>query len=625
MNRLVTALPLQRRSGPGRWGQWAICGALLWSMARAEELPADRRDAYLARAHDVVVWRAGLPRRADFQAHAAPQVLPAVAAKLLLHEDQGWCSDKIVEIMERPAGDMFWMFQCVHIAYLGRGQLSPAAMAAMRSAWLHYMPLRGDTENHWVMYYASLYLMAQFWPDEAGDRWFTGKSSAENQAEARTWLLRWMDLTTSRGQGEYDCTHYIGEYCISMLMLAAWAADPELRLRGRMMLDYLIADYAIDSLDAMYVGAHARTDDRQVLEKWAGQSSFYGWLLFGNCPTPEDYGRHGWGWGTYFALNAAHYDCPEVIHRIATDRSVSYLHYELKRTRDRWRNSDIRHAPVYKTTYMTREYALGSDQGGNLQPIQQHSWDVTWAVPDPRGVHNTMFAVQPSCSGTDLQTYYTDYPDWMPIRVTTEGKPSYDKEDKFLGGSPYEQVFQQEDALVSLTHVPPEARFGHVNGFFSGDLRRCEEDASGWIFAQGGNAYLAYRPLAPYEWRPMPGRDRRLYSSSRRNGTILQVAASSEFPDWAAFKAAIRALPLRIALEPEPRVEFATLRGRNLVCEYGRVPTVDGRPVDYGRWPLFGGAYLSAERDSRTLTLTHGRLRRVLDFRVLSVTDEVLP
>ena len=598
---------------------------LLLSAVRAVELPANLRDAYLARAHDVVVWRAGLSRRADFQAHATPQILPAVAAKLQLHEDQAWCSDKIVEIMVKPAGDMFWMFQCVHVAYLGRGQLTRAAQTAMRSAWLRYMPLREDTENHWVMYYASLYLMAQLWPGEGGDRWFSGKSSAENQAEARVWLGRWMDLTTSRGQGEYDCTHYLGEYAISMLMLAAWAEDPEMRLRGRMMLDYLIADYAIDSLNAIYVGAHARTDDVQVLEKWAGQSSFYGWLLFGNCPAPEDYGRHGWGWGTYFALNAGSYELSEVIYRIATDRSVPYLHFELKRTRDRWRNSEVRHAPVYKTTYMTRDYALGSDQGGNLQPIQQHSWDVTWAVPDPRDVHNTLFAVQPNCAGTEMQTYYTDYPDWMPTRVITELKPSYDKEDKLLGSSPYEQVFQQEDALVSLTNVPPEAKFGHINGFFSGSLLRREEDASGWIFAQGGNAYLAYFPLAPYEWRPMPGGDWRLYSPSRRNGTILQVASKEDFADWEAFKAAICALPLRTKLDPAPAVEFTTLRGRRLVCAYGRTPTVDGRPVAYDRWPLFGGAYLTAAKDSRTLTLTHGRLRRVLDFRVPSVTDELLP
>ena len=78
-----------------------------------------------------------------------------------------------------------------------------------------------------------------------------------------------------------------------------------------------------------------------------------------------------------YYLVASGYEPPEVLRLIATDRSQPYTHYERKRTRNRWRYYDERHGPVYKTTYVRREYAVGSDQGGVLQPIQQHSWDVT--------------------------------------------------------------------------------------------------------------------------------------------------------------------------------------------------------------------------------------------------------
>jgi hypothetical protein len=48
--------------------------------------------------------------------------------------------------------------------------------------------------------------------------------------------------------------------------------------------------------------------------------------------------------------------------------------------------------------------------------------------------------------------------------------------------------------------------------------------------------------------------------------------------------------------------------------------------VDHAReWKLFSGPYLNAEVGSRMLTLTHGRLRRVLDFKTLTITDAVLP
>jgi hypothetical protein len=576
-----------------------------------------RRAAYLSRIDEALIWRAAMAKPGEPKTFG----LGEIVSKLARREDAAACSERLIELMKAPTGDMFWMFPVTAIYYLGRDQLTPEAKAAVREAWRAYMPLRGDTENHWAMYYSSLYLMAQQWPDEPGERWFNGKSSKENFEESRDYLLHWMELTTTIGQGEYDCTHYIGEYAIPMLYLATWARDPAMRQRGRMMLDYIFADYAVETLNGMYVGAHARTDDTTLLEKWNGLSSFFGWLLLGNCPPTVAYG----GWGIYFVAAAKNYELPEVIYRIGTDRAGTYTHYERKRTRHRWRNSDVRNAPVYKTTYITKDYAVGSDQGGLLQPIQQHSWDVTWAVPDPRGVHNTIFSNQPHFSAHELMMYFTEKPDFMPAAVTSQGKPTYIAESKLLGGSPYEQIFQRDDTVISLCHVPAGANFEQVNGFFSKDLARFEEDASGWIFTQGGNAYIAYRPLAPYEWKPLEVGGKRLRSPHGKNGTIVQAASVAEFKSWDDFKAAIRALPLEIRLEPTPRVAFTTLRGKKLVCTYGAAPVVDGTTFDYSGWKLFSGPYLNAEVGSGKLTITHGALERVLDFKTLTITDRVKP
>ncbi len=579
---------------------------------------AQRRAQYLARRMESLRWRA------DQAAPAEPAKLGLgeIAAKLALREDAAACSARLVELMKAPSGDMFWMFPVTGISYLGRDQLTAAAKAAIREAWRTYYPLRGDTENHWVMYYTSMHLMADLWPGEGEDRWFNGKSSAEISAESRAWLLRWMELATTIGQGEYDCTHYIGEYAIPMLYLATWARDPEMRQRGRMMLDWILADFAVETLDGIYIGSHARTDDTTVLEKWNSLSSFFAWLFLGNCPPPASYG----GWGTFFSAAAENYELPEVIYRIGTDRGAPYAHTERKRTRHRWRNSDVRNAPVYKTAYVTPDYALGSDQGGLLQPIQQHSWDLTWSVPDPRGVHNTIFSVQPFYGTEELMMYFAEMPDYMPASVTFQGKPTYISEAKLLGGSPYEQIFQQDDTLVTLSDIPASAPWKQINGFFSKDLARLEEDASGWLFAQGGRAYIAYRPLAPYEWRPLERGGKRLYSPRARNGTILQAAAAREFASWDEFKTKIRALPLAITLEPALRVAFTSLRGKKIEAAYGTAPRVDGRTIDYAKeWKLFSGPYLNAEVGGRVLTLTHGKLRRVIDFNTLTITDATAP
>lgn len=586
-----------------------------------------RRAAFDARVAEVLHWRAGQVKTAD-----GPSTdLAAVVAKLALRQDPEWCSQSVIAAMKEPGSGPFWMFPTTCVAYLGRDQLSPEARQAIREAWRTTMQLRGDTENHWAMYYISLYLMAELYPNEPAESWYSGKSSAENLAEAREYLIHWMDLATTIGQGEFNCSHYIAEYAIPLGMLANWAHDPAMRQRGRMMLDWLFADYFASSLHGVLSGPNARTDDTAVIEHWNAISSFFSWLLLGNTVPQPGYG----GWGVYFAAASSTYELPEVIYRIGVDRPEDYVQQSLKRSRRRWRNSDVFMMPIYRTFYARADYAVGSYQGGMADPIQTHVWDVTWAVPDPRGVHNTIFSVHPISSSFDMQTYFTELPDQMIKGVAKEGKPSYDMPDKLLGGSRFERVFQDLDTVVALYDIPPGTRFPHINGFFSKDLVNVTEDASGWIFAQGGNTYLAYRPLAPYTWEPLvkfksswsderiPTGDRRLVSPHLKNGTIVQAASAREFADFEAFKRSIRALPLRFSLEPVPSVVFRSLRGKDIRFTYGEAPQLDGKPVDYARWKLFEGPYLNAEKNSRRLTLTHGRLERVLDFNTLTIADRV--
>jgi hypothetical protein len=539
-----------------------------------------------------------------------------IAAKLWLREDAAECSRRLEQLLAPgPTGDMFWMFPVTSIAYLDRGQLSDSSRQALRRSWKTYMPYRGDTENHFLLYYTCLYLMAQLWPDLGPDEWYTGKSSQANLEEARQWIESWVRLTTTRGQGEYDSPHYMGVYLLPMSYLSAWAKDPAMKKRATMMLDYLIADYAAENLDGIYVGAHSRVYDRQVLEKWANVSSDFGWLWFGlgrPLTPPDSFLLH--------YLVASAYEPPEILQRIATDRAQPYMHYERKRTRNRWRFHDEMNGPVYKTTYVRREYAVSSDQGGVLQPIQEHSWDVTWTVPDPRGVENTFFTLNPHSSVRELQTYFVFKPDGA-IEDVVRSKHSYDSPDKFVGGSPYEQIFQDQDTIIVLYDIAHEARFPHVNGFFSKDLREVREDASGWIFARGGDALIACRPLQPYTWKPIGNGDRRLFSPYLKNGIVVQVAAASEYPDMASFQQAILALALEMQVDTVPGVRFRSLRGKLLEFTYGGTPKVNGVALDYAHWPLFGGPFLEAAVDSERLVLKYGTMRRTLDFRRLTVID----
>ncbi len=527
------------------------------------------------------------------------------------------------DLLADPHGDMFWMYPMVLVYFIGRDCLPPEYRGRMRDLWRTYTPYRGDTENHWLIYYASLYLMAEADPDASGTSWFNGRSSAENWAEAEAYINHWIDLTTRRGQGEFDSPHYLSFFLAPLALLYAFAEASAMKEKARMMLDYLIADFAATQLNGLYAGAFSRIYPEPTLERWRNGSTTFAWLLFGNTRFAPDginvilpragYRPHG----VAVILAMSGYILPDVIQRIATDRRMPYVQRALKRTRHRIRYSEVRNAPVYKTLYMSADYAVGSMQGGLLQPIQQHTWEVQWATDDPLEGFNVLFGIQPYSSGHELGMYFPEEPKLLTRSVVQAEKGTYDSPDKWTGGSPFEQVFQHEDVLVALYDIPPGTRFPHIAAFFSRTLTRLVESASGWIFAQGGQAYIGYYPLAPYEWQDEPGGHRRLHSTALQNGAVVQVASASTFESFKAFQEAVERLPLETGTTPQPWVKYTTLRGTAVACRYGGVPQVEGVPVAYDAWPLFDGPYLKAEKDSRRLTIQHGREQHDLDFNAV--------
>lgn len=590
-----------------------------------------RRSQYLGRVNEVIDWRVAFANQ-----DLANMDLRSVKAMLVRNLNLSLCSQRVIDLMPSHPTGPFGMANSVHAAFLGRNKLSSAAQEAIRAPWRTTYQQRGDTENHFVLYYTSMYLMCQLYPGEVGSEWFNGKSSSENIAEAEEFLLHWMDVTTSIGSGEYNSTTYIAEYAAPMLYLLSWADDAEMQLRARMILDWLFADLAANTLDGMLRGPNSRTDDTALVERWnTANSSQFAWLNFNACSPRQNFGAFGYN----YAYIAANYEVPEVIYRIAMDRAGPVRQHDSKRSGVRFRGPDAGIAPVYKTNYLTDEYAVGSYQGGLGGRIQEHVWDVTWTVPDPRGVHNAMFSNHPFSSAKALQAFFAVYPDTFIDLLSTGGKPSYDAADKLLSSSPYERVFQHKDTVIALYDIPAGTRFPQINGFFSKDLTNVSEDGSGWIFAQGGDTYLAYRPLADYQWINHQGYRRIasttpgaafeqfdtgsqiLVSPHLKNGTIVQAAAASEFSDFTSFKNAIRALSLDFDLEPTPVVRMRTLRGEQITFAYDAAAQVNGRVVDHSQWKLFEGPYLNAERNSRKLVLTHGNLRRVIDFNSLTLAD----
>ena len=533
----------------------------------------------------------------------------SAAAKYARHRNLAFADSTVVTLLKKPSGDMFWMFPVIGVYLHGKDKMSPAAKAALRNAWKTYSPYRGDTENHWCMYYASLFLAAEQWPNLPGTEWYNGKSSAENRDEAKAYLMHWIKITTTIGQGEFDSPDYFPEYLVSMSLLAQFAQEAEMKQRGKMMMDYLFADFAAEHLQGQYIGGFSRIYEPAVYKPLLSPGSAFAYLYFDSGEPTQS------SWLVLPALSG--YQLPEIIYQIANDRTTTYIHQERKRVRNVIRYGTEKNPPVYKYTYMTKDYGLSSLQGGILQPIQQHTWSVRFTSGKP---FTTVFGLHPYWSGIELGMFFPEEIKTLVADVVGS-KGTYNKEDKWTSSSPYERTFQHENTLLVLYDIPAGTTAEHIDGFFPKTLEQRVVDASGWIMCQAGETYIGWYPLQPIEWLEEK-ENWRLRSQQLQNGYVIEVRSQTEIGAFAAFQEKLRAhRPVAQLQSQKVAVDYINIDNEKMYFAFPEVRQLRGQPVDLTKYKLFAGPFLNAEIGSEKLTMTYKNRRRVLDFKTLQIKE----
>ena len=553
------------------------------------------------------------------------------AARYASGKDIRTADSMFVAALREPRGDMFWMFPCIGAYLNGKDRMSPGTKAVVRNAWKTYAPYRGDTENHWAMYYSTLFLASEQWPDLPGSEWYNGKSSDENRRDAKEYLIHWIGIATTIGQGEFDSPDYFAEYAISMSLLADYAKDPDMKKRGTMMLDYLLADFADEHLDGQYLGGYSRIYQPAVYKPLLSPASAYAYLYFGTGEPTQS------GWVLLPALGD--YRIPQIIYEIATDRSHPYVERERKRVRNVIRFGKEKNPPVYKYTYVTKDYGIGSLQGGLLQPIQQHTWGVRYTYGRP---YTTIFGLHPYWSSYELGMFFPE--EIKPlIADVVASKSTYNNPDKWTGGSPYERTFQEKNTLIVLYDIQPGTMTEHIDGFFPRNLQERISDPSGWIFCKAGDTYVGWYPLQEGVWseeHETPGQakngigrpediDRsketgnwRFRSNRLQNGEVVEVRSKDEIGSFEKFcKALLRHRPKAVLKPGDVSVEYTTLGNEKMKFRFPDTRILNGKTVDLTKTPLFDGPFLHAAVGSQALRITHGKEKLDLDFKKLTVTE----
>jgi hypothetical protein len=551
-----------------------------------------------------------------------------VAARLKLGVDTALAWRQLDTLLAKPTGDIFWMYPATGFYFNCKDQLSDAWRARFRATWKRYTPYRGDTENHFLMYYSSLFLMSQEWPDLPGSEWFNGKSSRENYEEAKEYLNHWIDETVCVGTTEWDSPRYFYYYMTPLILLHDFTRDPAMQRRFEMMLEYQLADFAAEYLNGSYCGAHSRDGDGSVIDPRKAECSSYAQFYFEDSLSfvlPD----------LAFAAMSS-FRCPPIIRAIAHDRSQPFVHTEIKRSRAKIRFSDERYTPVYKYDYMTPDYCLGSMQGGLQQPIQQHSWDITFASDKP---NNTIFGLHPQYSATELGTFFPEEPELM-VEGVAKTKASYTNENKWIGGSPYEFIKQGENELVALYDIPDSVPFKHVDLFFPKTLDTLLRDTSGWIVCRMGNAFAAIYPFhgkstwidepADMRLRITVDTNRSLLQSHPIIGYVVMCSDTSQFQLFDRFVSWLRwsARPVLSLFDPQDvgiakgdrisrLVRVLTSNGQTFYPLYlsAKVPnSLLSFNQALSSTALFSGLHLRSELGSGILEMRAGGMRRTLDF-----------
>jgi hypothetical protein len=554
----------------------------------------------------------------------------AVAARYADNIDIAGADSMFIAALKEPRGDMFWMFPVIGAYLHGKDKMSPEAKAAVRNAWKTYAPYRGDTENHWAMYYSSLFLAAEQWPGLPGTEWYNGKSSEENLADARGYLLHWMKITTTIGQGEFDSPDYFPEYVTATILLADFAQDPAIRSRGEMLLEYILADFAVEHLDGQYLGGFSRIYQPAVFMPLNSGASAFAYLYFGTGePTTSS-------WTLLPALSK--FRLPQIIYDIATDRTKSYVEHERKRVRNVIRFGPEKNPPVYKYTYVTKDYGIGSLQGGLLQPIQQHTWGVRYVYGRP---YTTIFGLHPYWSSYELGMFFPE--ELKPlIADVVASKGTYNNPDKWTGGSPFERTFQHKNTLIVLYDIKPGTTTEHIDGFFPRNLEERIVDPSGWILCKAGDTYVGWYPLQEYEWieekdvqgvvKPsvgvpvdVPRHNEtgywRLRSHKLQNGYVIEVRSKDEIGSFGKFCTLARSHIPHADLKPGAvAVRYRTINNDDMQFAFPEKRILNGKPVDLGKTPLFEGPFLHAGVGSEKLTMTYKDQKRTLDFKTGTIS-----
>jgi len=568
----------------------------------------------------------------------------SVHANLHLQADPKDAADEVNEAVERTLyeviaggddaklGGPFHILPAMLLLCKWEQVMPSEAIAAIRRFFLEGVQARGNTENHWLMYYTGNLLAAERWHDE--QQMWNGRSPEAMRREATRWILGTIERTARIGHHEYDSPGYHVEHMAPLIGLYEHTKDDHLRQQVQRVLILKVADMALEYFKGSWAGSHSREGYRQNTWTRVGPIQTLQYLYFGGEPFDADHHIH------HFATPAlvSAFRPPAMFAQMAWDRSEPHLVRKTKAPRNIVRHAPQQADPVYKSTFMSRSFALGSAQinlpGTAAGPIDLVSWDLTWAAPK----HEGKICCNHPFQGPERFSAFLGPHPLNARRAIGCDKPYLQSVDRLFGASPFERILQKDGAILILYRIPEDDEAPFVNLYLPGGTQWVERD--GWLFGNQSEFFVAVCPIGSWHWERI--REARNDAIMVTNGDLidgwllriddphaalaLEAVEATDVESFEAFCDRRAGLDVDLTEWPDgDRIQMRTLQDSQLDITYNGDHRIDGDLVDYRTWPLYEGAGgTHAEVETGRMRFVHGEDVVDVDFG-LDPDSELIP
>ncbi|WP_169088024.1 S-layer homology domain-containing protein [Paenibacillus sp. PL91] len=556
--------------------------------------------------------------------------LTEIFGKMMLNPEEenyddavNWMIDEVIWDEGRPNGRAngaadFYFAQMLILYNMLDGRVNVSDAVWQRMTHLlqeidYSNPTEFMSENHRLIYFASGYLVSELWPDAM---MWNGKTGLENRTMFTGYLRDWMNSRLKTGMGEFDSISYYGIDIGGLSMLYTFSKDETVKNMAFDMLDYLMADMAVDSLDANMGGAHGRTYVGSPKTMLYGHSNYGVDFLFDTAivDVDEDYAEVNVQAGL---LPISTYRPSDVLYALARDRNKRLTNKEKKAV---YTIPDIptrnKTETLKKYTHVTPEYTLGSIVQQEVAPFTSQDFqgfqDIPWSLTFGKSMDAVIFDSHPGLNETDTASPHAYWNgDYKSMTY---------------------KYFQEENVMLGMHKITNYAQFSH----FWIPRKHLDEvvENKGWVFVRKNNVYAAVKMLkdgvvndiAQYSWTKS-GRwaDIEAKINSQNTAFILEVADPEEFSGtFEDFITAILANevahPITYVINNGYYVQYQGLNGKLIKLDYNSdVREIDGLPVDFNAYKshdavstINGENYMSSEWDSGEIVISHGSLSRTI-------------